>query len=450
MSNLSNLHISSSYKGLINLADSTQQLPSQSGDINLQDGEGNNIGVKINAQTNDVTIVNNFRVDGNTDLNGNLDVSGSFIHSGSIDIKGNVTVDGDISAQIATFDTVNTRLLHVTEESASVIFSSGSNVIGDDITDTQEIVGITTISGSLGVTGNQSNTGSLTVSGEISSSTLNGIGNVSNYSSSVDSRISSLSNRTGSVDSSVTALNAFTSSQLSINSGYNSFTQSADNRLTSLETFTGSAVTLTEFNSYTSSTDNRLDSIESFTASLQTDFVSTGSFNSFTQSTDNHLAQLDLYTASTDNRLTQIEIKTGSLQNQVDSLISVTGSYATTGSNTFIGDNVFSGSVHGEVYDISIASSTASIDCSQGNFFTLTLPSGSTNLNATNIQAGQTITLRLTQPSAGYGSIFLEPTIKEPTDGLITLTPSVNAEDVITFVSFDTSAIYAVGTLNFI
>ena len=107
MSNLSNLYISSSYKGIINLADSTQQLPSQSGDINLQDGVGNNIGVKINAQSNDVTIdnklvvQNNLTVNGNTDLNGNLDVSGSFIHSGSIDIKGNVTVDGDISANMA-------------------------------------------------------------------------------------------------------------------------------------------------------------------------------------------------------------------------------------------------------------------------------------------------------------------------------------------------------------
>jgi len=124
MSNLSNLHISGSYLGLINLADSTQSLPSQSGDVNLQDGVGNNIGVKINATSNDVTIdnsltiQNNLTVNRNVDINGDLDVSGSFVHSGSIDIKGNVTIDGDISANVATFDTVNTRLLHVTEESA--------------------------------------------------------------------------------------------------------------------------------------------------------------------------------------------------------------------------------------------------------------------------------------------------------------------------------------------
>ena len=197
MSNLSNLHISGSYRGLINLEDSTKSLPSQSGDIQLQDGLGNNVGLKINAQTNKFTVVNDLQVDGNADFNGSVDISGSITHTGSLDVLGDITASGNIRATIGNFDTINTRLLHVTEESASVILSSGSNVIGDDITDTQTIVGITTISGSLGVTGTQSNTGSLTVSGDISSSTLNGVGNVTEYSSSVDSRINSLSNRTG-------------------------------------------------------------------------------------------------------------------------------------------------------------------------------------------------------------------------------------------------------------
>ncbi len=501
MSNLSNLYISSSYKGIINLADSTQQLPSQSGDINLQDGEGNNIGVKINAQTNDVTIVNNFRVDGNTDLNGNLDVSGSFIHSGSIDIKGNVTVDGDISAQIATFDTVNTRLLHVTEESASVIFSSGSNVIGDDTTDTQTIVGQTTISGSLGLL----NGTNLTVDGNISSSTVSGIGNVTTYSASVDSRLdalegpfsSSVDSRldslesfessqqarnsvlgtyTGSVDSSLASINSFTSStQSSLNAlnsfssstdssltSINAFTQSADTRITNLENFSSSAeglfVNETDFNTYTQSVDveqtqqnNRLTSIEGFTASLQTDFVSTGSFNTYTQSTDNHLAQLDLYTQSNDNRLTQIEIKTGSLQNEVDRLIAVTGSYATTGSNTFIGDQVFSGSVQGDVHAITIASNTASIDCSQGNFFTLNQSTATdTHLVATNVTGGRTITLRVNKTNASATVSIDGDSIKFPSGFEYTITAGATAQDVITFVSFDSTSLYAVASKNFV
>jgi cytoskeletal protein CcmA (bactofilin family) len=494
MSNLSNLHISGSYLGLINLADSTQSLPSQSGDINLQDGVGNNIGLKINAQTNDVTIDNklvvqsNLTVNGNTDLNGNLDVSGSFIHSGSIDIKGNVTVDGDISANIATFDTVNTRLLHVTEESASVIFSSGSNVIGDETSDTQTIVGQTTISGSLGVTGTQTNTGNLSVSGEISSSTVNGIGNVTTYSASVDSRLdalegpfstsvdsrldsletfetsqqarnATLATYTGSVDSSLASINSFTSSTDSslnaINSftsstdssltSINAFTQSADTRITNLENFSSSAeglfVNETDFNTYTQSVDveqtaqnNRLNSLEAFTQSLSVDFVETAEFNAYTQSTNT-------FTASADNRLTQIELTTQSLDNKVDRLIAVTGSYATTGSNTFNGDQIITGSVNGNVEALTITSQTASIDCSTGNFFTLNLPTGSTQLAATNITPGQTISVRL--GSDANRIVTFDDSIQFPSG--VPYTPSVSSSyDLLTFVTFDSSHLYGV------
>ena len=504
MSNLKDLFISQSFYGIINLANSTQSLPSQSGDINLQDGVGNNIGVKINATSNDVTIdnkllvQNNLTVNGNTDLNGNLDVSGSFIHSGSIDIKGNVVIDGNINAEIATFDTVNTRLLHVTEESASVIFSSGSNVIGDEITDTQTIVGQTTISGSLGVTGTQTNTGNLDVSGEISSSTVNGIGNVTTYSASVDSRLDSLegpfstsvdsrldslesfetsqqarnsvlgtytssvdsslasiNSFTSSTDSSLNAINSFTSSTDSSLTSINSFTQSADTRITDLENFSSSLdanfVSEVEFDVYTSSVEveqtqqnNRLSSLESFTQSLSVDFVETAEFNAYTQSANNHFNQLDLYTASNDNRLTQIEITTASLQNEVNSLIAATSSYARIDTNnTFVGDQTISGSVNGNVEAITIASQTASIDCGLGNFFTVTLPTGSdTHFTATNIIPGQTISLKVrtlnnTTASIDSNSIRML--------GGVGYSPSqANSQDILTFVTFDSNYLYGV------
>ena len=425
MSNLSNLHISGSYRGLINLEDSTKPLVSQSGDINLQDGLGDNVGLKINAQTKKFTIDNDLRVDGNTDLNGNLDVSGSFVHSGSIDIKGNVVVDGNINATIGTFDTINTRLLHVTEESASVIISSGSNVIGDETSDTQTIVGQTTISGSLSLL----NGTNLTVDGNISSSTVSGIGNVTQYSSSVDSRISSLTSRTGSVDSSIVALNSFTSSQLSINSGYNTFTQSINTEQTQQ--------------------NNRLDSLEAFTGSLVTDFVSTTDFNTYTQSTDNHLNQLDLFTSSADNRLTQIELTTQSLDNKVNNLINVTGSYATTGSNTFDGEQVFSGSVSGEVIPLSVVSNTATMDCSQGNFFTLTVPDTvSTTITATNIRKGETITLQLTQSSTSAGLIVYDTMFKFVGGNAPNVSSGLSQIDVISFVTFDTTSLFGVNAAN--
>ena len=100
MSNLSNLMISGSYKGLINLEDSTQNLASQSGDVELQDGLGDNIGLRINAQTKEFTIVNNLKVDGNADFNGNVDISGSLTHTGSLDVLGDITASGNTLIQL--------------------------------------------------------------------------------------------------------------------------------------------------------------------------------------------------------------------------------------------------------------------------------------------------------------------------------------------------------------
>ena len=427
MSNLSNLFISQSFYGMVNLENSLEPLVSASGDV---------------------------------------DISGSLTHTGSIDIVGDLTIQGDVTANVGNFDTVNARLLNITEESASVIFSSGSNVLGDEETDRQDLIGQVIVSGTLGVEGNSAFTGSLTVSNEISSSTLNGIGNVTSYSASVDSRIIDVDDRfknftasyytdsasfddridqleldTGSQDSRLDSLEAFTGSQETLNGFYNSFTASNGND--SLNTFTSS------YYIDSASFDLRLDQQEAFSSSLVQDFVSTPDFNSYTQSTDIRLNNLELETSSIDNRLDNIELTTSSLQVEIDGLSSLTGSYATTGSNVFDGDNVFSGSVQGDIHTISIASSTASIDCSQGNFFTLTLPSGSTHLDATNIKAGMTITLKTTQPATGSGVFEISQNIKQPSGAPLVLTPEVNAEDIITFVSYDTTSLYGVSSLNF-
>ena len=472
MSNLSNLFISQSFYGMVNLENSLEPLTSASGDVELQDGLGDNLGLRINAQTKEFTVVNNFKVDGDSDFNGDVDISGSLTHTGSIDIVGDLTIQGDVTANVGNFDTVNARLLNITEESASVIFSSGSNVLGDEETDRQDLIGQVIVSGTLGVEGNSAFTGSLTVSNEISSSTLNGIGNVTSYSSSVDSRLddleffssseyqtdsASFDNRidqleldTGSQDSRLDSLEAFTGSQETLNGFYNQHTES-------LNDFTSSQLNINSgYNTFTSSYyidsasfDLRLDQQEAFSSSLVQDFVSTPDFNSYTQSTDIRLNNLELETSSIDNRLDNIELTTSSLQVEIDGLSSLTGSYATTGSNVFDGDNVFSGSVQGDIHTISIASSTASIDCSQGNFFTLTLPSGSTHLDATNIKAGMTITLKTTQPATGSGVFEISQNIKQPSGAPLVLTPEVNAEDIITFVSYDTTSLYGVSSLNF-
>lgn len=446
MSNLSNLFISQSFYGMVNLENSLEPLASASGDVELQDGLGENLGLRINAQTKEFTVVNNFKVDGDSDFNGDVDISGSLTHTGSIDIVGDLTIQGDVTANVGNFDTVNARLLNITEESASVIFSSGSNVLGDEETDRQDLIGQVIVSGTLGVEGNSAFTGSLTVSNEISSSTVNGIGNVTSYSASVDSRLddleffssseyqtdsASFDNRidqletdTGSQDQRLDSLEAFTGSQETLNGFYNQHTES-------LNDFTSSQLNINSgYNTFTSSYyidsasfDLRLDQQEAFSSSLVQDFVSTPDFNSYTQSTDIRLDNLELET----------------------------GSYATTGSNTFIGDNVFSGSVQGDVHNISIASSTASIDCSQGNFFTLTNNSATPiHLTATNITGGRTITLRVDKTNASATFDIDTGSVKFPDGFPYNITTGNNVEDILTFVTFDTSAIYSVATNNFV
>ena len=453
MSNLSNLFISQSFFGIINLENSLEPLTSASGDVQLQDGAGDNLGLKINAQTKEFTIVNNFKVDGNADFNGDVDISGSLTHTGSIDIVGDLTIQGDITANVGNFDTVNARLLNITEESASVIFSSGSNVLGDEETDRQDLIGQVIVSGTLGVEGNSAFTGSLTVSNEISSSTLNGVGNVTIYSASVDTRLVQLEVSSGSQDSQLSNLENFTASQENINSGYNSFTSSqetingfynsftASNDNTSLNTFTSS------YYIDSASFDLRLDQQEAFSSSLVQDFVSTPDFNSYTSSTDIRINQLSVETGSINNRLTNIELTTSSLETEIDGLSSFTGSYATTGSNTFDGAQIITGSVNGNIVSQSITDNTASFDCALGNFFTLTLPATQTLLRPTNIQPGQTLSIKITNETAS-SNIILDNSFKFSNQ--IPYVPSsiTGSVDVMTFVSYDATELLGASTYN--
>ena len=128
-----------------------------------------------------------------------------------------------------------------------------------------------------------------------------------------------------------------------------------------------------------------------------------------------------------------------------------TGSFATTGSNTFVGNQIVSGSLRGNVIPLTIASSTASIDCSLGNFFTLTLAGGglNTRLVASNIQPGETITLLVTQNTT-TGSLTYPSYFKFPNFGAYTATASPNAKDILTFVTLDSTTLYGVNVKNMI
>jgi hypothetical protein len=135
--------------------------------------------------------------------------------------------------------------------------------------------------------------------------------------------------------SNLSELNAFTASQELINSGYNTFTSSADTRLNQLEADTGSQ-------------DGRLDNLELFTSSQE--LINTG-YNTFTSSADGRLNNIESTTASLDNSVTNLnsftssqETINGQFTTAINSLSGETGSYATTGSNSFIGNQEITGS----------------------------------------------------------------------------------------------------------
>lgn len=132
------------------------------------------------------------------------------------------------------------------------------------------------------------------------------------------------------------------------------------------------------------------------------------------------------------------------------SLLGGVGQFATTGSNTFVGNQTFSGSITGEVKALSIASSTASMDVSAANFFTLTLASSATtHLDATNITPGKTINLRVTQPSTS-GSLTFSSEFSFITGSYYTASAAGDAVDILTFITFDSTKLYGADLKRFV
>ena len=124
--------------------------------------------------------------------------------------------------------------------------------------------------------------------------------------------------------------------------------------------------------------------------------------------------------------------------------------FATTGSNTFVGNQTISGSVKGNVNALTISSQTASLDCNTGNYFTLTLVSGSiTRLNFSNTQAGQVINLQVQQSATSGGNLSFPSTVTFPTGSAYTASIAANEIDLLTFISFNGTNIRAVPAKQF-
>ena len=135
---------------------------------------------------------------------------------GANSFVGNQTITGDLTVS----GVISASVLHVQYETASVIFSTGSNQLGDELTDTQTLSGSVKVQGSLTVNGTPVLTSSADVTGFVTTSSFNAYTQSTNLrltsletnSASVNISISNLNQTTASLNTSVTALNQFTQS----------------------------------------------------------------------------------------------------------------------------------------------------------------------------------------------------------------------------------------------
>lgn len=124
-----------------------------------------------------------------------------------------------------------------------------------------------------------------------------------------------------------------------------------------------------------------------------------------------------------------------------------TGFLIDSGSNTIVdGSLTITGSVYGNVSASVINSSTASIDLSRGNYFTLTM-AGTTNINVINARAGVTATLVINTSTAASASF--SSNVKQPSGSFYAASPSGNV-DIISFTAVDSNTVYAFPAQSFV
>ena len=209
--------------------------------------------------------------------------TGSYATTGSNNFIGvqNINGSASITGSLTVTGTITANEIHTIIESSSVIFSSGSNILGDELSDTQ------TLSGSVKIVGSGTINGETIITGSLNP-----------------------------LNAATASLQSFTASQLTINSGYNSYTQSATSN----------------FNSYTSSTNARLNAIQDKTGSyaITGSNVFTGS-QTITGSVYGNIASLAI-----NNSTTSIDLSTSNFY----TLTIVTGSVRMEATNVKPGQTV--------------------------------------------------------------------------------------------------------------
>jgi hypothetical protein len=150
---------------------------------------------------------------------------------------------------------------------------------------------------------------------------------------------------------------------------------------------------------------------------------------------------------STSARRTSFHISSSGLTQIFDGL-ELSGGIS--GSIQFNGNQTITGSIVNRPIAITPSSNTASLNLNLGNTFTLTLIDSVTlHISASNLKAGQSCNLQITQP-AGVGSVTFNSVFTFPSGSSYVAFQSASAVDVLSFTSFDGTKLRTVASNNFI
>ena len=271
------------------------------------------------ATSKSIQVVDTIKFDGLTQ-NGTDQYSATGLTlSGSLNITQDITASGNLFVS----GTIYAYELHTIIESSSIIYSSGSNQLGDAQSDV------------LNITGSLYQTGS-TYFSELTSSLFT-------FSQSVDSRLNSVVTKTGSY--AVTSSNTFTDNQWISGSGgeanlymqngtvYTNYLGNFDTSLTidasGLDiTMSAGNIVLNGVNfiEFSTSVDSRLDTLELWSSSLGNTFATDAELNIISASTWGAFQSASSYSASAATTYAKVGVVNTFTQNQI-----ISGSLNVTG-----------------------------------------------------------------------------------------------------------------------
>jgi len=295
----------------------------------------------------------------NTDIIDAIQLTGSYATTGSNSFVGNQTITGNLNVS----GVISASVLYVQTETSSVIYSSGSNQFGDELSDIQTLSGSVKVQGSLTVNGTPVLTSSADVTGFVTTSSFNA------YTASNNQRVSSLETNSASVNISITNVNSATASLFTSVNSLNSFTQSQSQlngtfATTGSNTFTGNQIIDRASKLFTNGiywTDptagfNNLEIINQIAGNIDLAALNGGvrivssSLNITNGTFTASLAEGFTYVGNGSNRTALVAtssfgtpIPSGTVSSSAQILNY--NIFATTGSNAFFGTNSFSGAV---------------------------------------------------------------------------------------------------------